>query len=335
VYIMKKLTPESFQKNLQNIIKENFIVIHGEERFFHDELVQQIDKTIFKNRAERDLNYHQFSGTEDALNEILKSCMSYPMLAERSLVIVREYNKLKFDDTESFGKYIINPQPTTLLVILAPKLPTNRVTEELVARALSVQCRKPGDEEVYKWVNRKLKLAGIESEAESIQFLIENIGNNLLHLNHEVEKIINFIGKGNKLTVAEVSELTGFNREVNIFNLQKSLGVKNLDKSLKIGLQLLEQKDSLTAILPNLFTFFRRIWIVKQLRAKNLNNRQILSEVKGNQFGYIDVFSSIENFSYKKIFSIIQTLEKTEVQLKTTQRSSESLFTILCYSICK
>jgi DNA polymerase-3 subunit delta len=331
---MKQVSISAFTKFIENPLKDNLFVIYGEERFFHDSLLAKIEDRHFENKADKDLNYHIFYGNESSVSDILSACLSFPMFAERKLVVVKEFDSLQISDKESFLKYISNPQSTTTLVLIAEKFGANKFQKDIINQAVSVRCRNLNTGDIYQWSSEKFKSAKIDANKDSIAFLVENIGSNLLRLNLEIEKIKNYLGPEESLTLEKVSKITGFTRDVNIFNFQKSLAAKNLKTCLKIGYHLLEQGEAMAAVLPMIFIFFRRMWIVKQLLDKNHSEAAILKQVGGSSYAYRDIFATHTNFSYQHIHIIFEKILEAEIQLKTSQRSAESILTILSYFIC-
>jgi DNA polymerase-3 subunit delta len=331
---MKQVSIASFDKYIENPIKDNLFIIYGEERFFHDSILTKIEERHFDNKADRDLNYHIFYGSESTVSEILSACLSFPMFTERKLVVVKEFDTLQITDKDSFLKYISNPQSTTTLVLIAEKFGVNKFQKEILNQSISIRCRNLSTGDIYQWSIEKFKNAKINASKDSIAFLVENIGSNLLRLNLEIEKIKNYLGPDESLTLEKVSKITGFTRDVNIFNFQKSLAAKNLKHCLKIGYHLIEQGESLAAILPMIFIFFRRMWVVKQLFEKNHSEKSILGILGGSSYAYRDIFATHTNFSYQHIHLIFNKLLEAEVQLKTSQKSAESILTILSYFIC-
>jgi len=331
----QEITIYSFNKHINDLKNKNLIILHGDERYFFDLFLKKIEENIFRDKAEKDLNYHQFSGFENSISEILAACLSFPMLADKKMVVVKDFDKIKLNDKDSFLKYIQHPQPSTVLVLAAEKFSNIKFYMDIMKLASSIKCRSLTHDEIYKWTNNKFQEANIEASKECIAFLIENIGNNLLRLNLEIEKIINYLSPEKALTLDIVSQLIGFTKEVNFFNFQRSLASRDLSSSLKIGLQLIEQGSSLAAILPMLFIFFRRLWVVKHLMAKRYSQNQILQKLSGSRYAYFDIFNSVENFSYQQIIMIMEKLEEAELQLKTSLKTNDSILTMLCFYICK
>jgi len=331
---MKVFTPENIERHLSEKINVPIFFIYGEERFFHDKVLQSIENHLFKNASEKSLNHHIFYGTESNESDILTSCLSYPMLADYKMVIIKEFDKLKINDKESFLKYINYPQPSTILVLLAGKISNTSFYNSIIKKSVSIRCNPLFENQIYTWVNNKFHDHKIKVNKECVKFIIENIGQNLLRINMEIEKIINYVGSDNEISINDVARLIGFSKDVNIFYFQKVLALKNLSSSLKTGLRLLEQGESMAAILPMLFYFFRRMWTVKQLLLKNYSKNKILDLLKGNQYLYSDIFATVNNFTDEQLENIIGILEESELQLKTSQRTSHSIITMLCFNIC-
>jgi DNA polymerase-3 subunit delta len=331
---MKEFTPFSFDAYLKNPIADNLFVIYGEERFFFEPVVKKIEKAVFSNPAERDLNYNIFYGSESSAPQIINACLSFPMMAKMKLIVVREFDTLEIPDPDSFIKYLKKPQTASILVLLAEELGRGGFYNEILSLAVKVVCKRLYERDVYKWVQQRLDDNELKTSKESIAFLIENIGLNLMRLNLEIEKISNYLGPGQLLTLEHVSQITGFSRDVNIFNFQKVLAARDLKSSLNIGSHLLEQGNFLVAILPALFTFFRRFWLVKELLEKHQSHQQIINELGGNPYAYKDIFANHENFTPSHLKLILDKLLEADIQLKSSQKKSESILTILCYFIC-
>jgi len=332
---MPQISLTQFDKFLNGKPEAANYLFFGEERFFFDDLLTRLKDFVFQNKADQDLNLQQFYGTENSTGEILSACVAYPMFASRKLVIVREFDKMIINEQDSFLRYIQNPQPTTVLALIAEKWPKAKFYEEIQKNSVSIHCKSLSTGDLYQWVEEKLNKAGMRYDKTTIGFLVENIGNNLLRLNLEIEKLISFVGPGGALNTENVSTVTGFTRDVSIFNLQKALGGRDLTKSLKTGIQLLEQGEVMSAVLPMLTNFFRRIWTVKYLVSKNQSQSKILEQLKGHPYAYHDVFSSVGNFSEQRLLTIFEMLEESDLALKTSIKKELSILTMVCYHICK
>lgn len=332
---MSEIISSNFISHFQKKGIENLYIFYGPETYFHDQYISLLARKIFTDPSAKDFNNHIFYGGESTVADILSTCLSYPMLSDFKMVTVKQFDKLSIDNKDSLLNYFNNPQKSTVLVLSAESWGKSSLHKQLMNSSVSVNCRTLYDREVYAWVKSKFQDKNLEADSAAISFLIENTGYNLLRLNVEIEKIIDFLPAGKKISQEIVSDITGFSREINIFNLQKELGAQNLKNSLKLCLKLLEQGESLAFILPMIFLFFKRMWIVKELVDKGFGQQQILSKIGGSSYYYRDIFSSIKNFSSDQLISIFEKLEFADIQLKTSQKTEESILTMIAYYICK
>jgi DNA polymerase-3 subunit delta len=331
---MKQISITSFLSYLDKPDRDHQYIIYGEETYFFNLLLKQLLDKTFSQAVDRDLNYHQFYGSECSISDILSACLAYPMLAKRKLVVVKEFDQLAISDKESFLRYVMKPQPTTTLVLMASHWGTTRFHKQLLDNCVSVRCNHLRENELYSWAGKRFKNGGIEISEDAVSFLVENTGQNLLRLDSEIEKIMNYIKPRTVIDLSDLSEITGFTREVSVFSLQKELAGKKLKKSLPVGMRLLEQGESLAALLPLLFIFFRRMMLVKELSLKKFNRKQILEKVSGNAYLYSDIFTNINHFTLEEIVTVMESIEVAEVDYKTTQKPDSSILTMLCYKIC-
>lgn len=332
---MPEVSIQQFPKYLEKEEFSNLYIFWGPETYFHDVFAYQLEKLVIPDAASKDFNYHSYYANDVSINEVVSTCLSFPMMSDRKFVIVKHFDKMTIDDKDAFIKYIQNPQKSTILALTAETWGKTKFYKELLKAALSVNCKTLYEKEVYSWVKSKFVEKKILIQEDSIAFLVENIGHNLLRLNVEIEKLSNFVTEGETISLKLISEITGFSRDVNVFNFQNELGKKQLNNALQIGLKLLEQGESLASIFPMVFLFFKRMWVVKEMLKTGKRQKQIISELGGSPYYYRDIFSSQKNFSVGQLKHIFQYLEQSDILLKTSQKHDESILTMLIYNICK
>ncbi len=69
-------------------------VLHGEEEFLRSELLAAAPEIFVPDEATRSFNCDILYGAETSLDQVLTIARSYPMMAERRLVIVRDAERM-------------------------------------------------------------------------------------------------------------------------------------------------------------------------------------------------------------------------------------------------
>jgi DNA polymerase-3 subunit delta len=332
---MPEVSIQKFSKYLEQENLQNLYILWGPETYFQDAFLAQLEKKVIPDPASKNFNFHMFYGSESKINEVISACLNFPMLSDKKLVIIKHFDMINIEDKEAFSKYIHNPQKSTVLVLTADVWGKTKFHSELLKASVSVNCKTPYEREIYAWVKSKFDERKILIDEKSVTFLIENVGHNLLRLNVEIEKLYNFVSEGQEVTLKLISEITGFSREVNVFNFQHELGMKNLNKALQIGLKLLEQGEALASIIPMVFLFFKRMWVVKEMVKTGMGEKQIVADLGGNPYYYRDIFKGHNNFTNMQLKDIFHDLEKSDILLKSSQKHDESILTMMIYNICK
>lgn len=332
---MPDLTLNQFNSHIDKGELNSLYLFWGPETYFHDISLTSLEKKVIPDSTAKSFNYHLFYANDSSINEIIATCISFPMMSDKKLVVVKHFDKMTIGDKDAFIKYIQNPQESTVLVLTAETWGKTKLHSEYKKNAISVKCKALYDKEVYQWVKFKFAEKNITADEEAMSFLIENVGFNILRLNVEIEKLSNLVAQDKVLSKDIVEEITGFSKDVNIFNLQHELGQRDLKNALQLGLKLLEQGETLASMLPMIYLFFKRMWIVKEMLNLGKAQKQILSELGGNAFYYRDIFKFHKNFSPSNFSTIFRNLEQSEILLKTSQKREDSILTMIIYNICK
>jgi DNA polymerase-3 subunit delta len=149
------MTYEDIEKAWSKGQAEPVYVFFGEEDFLRSELVHVLVDQFLPDEGTRSFNYDLLYGGDVQLRDVLSMAQSYPVMADRRVVIVREAEKLlktKVAGTKSSGKnkqmqedpliaYLKNPNKETILLFDMLKMgPRNQSPfKELAAKEAMYQ----------------------------------------------------------------------------------------------------------------------------------------------------------------------------------------------------
>lgn len=307
----------------------------GKEKFFQDQFFSAALKYIFSDKASKDLNLSVLYGSENTLPELISACMSYPMLAEKRLVLVRDFDKMKISDAETFAKYLEHPQPTTCLVLSASEKGRAKIYTTLAKLAQTIDCTPIREYKIGGWIGDYCREMGSSIEPRAIQFLIDLLGANLLSLTQEINKILSFKGDSTPITIADLEQTTGISKEANVFTLQRALARRQLKTSLKTAARLTETGTDVTALNAVLSAFFRKLLQVSSLKSKGKDRRQIAEAMHMRDFQLKETYEALTHFNLRQIESVIAFLHEVDIATKTSAGDKNALVQMLCYKICK
>ena len=191
--------------------------LHGDEDVLKDEALQALlDRAL--DAGARDFNLDQRSAAEldpDALHALVNTP---PLLAERRAVVLRgvEHFKRKSRLRDELMRYLANPSPTTLLVLIqSTGTPPDA---ELAAHAEAVDCTRLDPGRVPRWVAHRAQALGVTLEPDAVELLTRAVGNDLGTLARELEKLAS-LAERRPATAADVTALVGARRDATIYDL--------------------------------------------------------------------------------------------------------------------
>ncbi|MEL6485150.1 MAG: DNA polymerase III subunit delta, partial [Bacteroidota bacterium] len=87
----------------------------GEEPYYIDRISDHIAQNLI-SEEEKGFNQLVLYGKDTSIDEIVGSAKRYPMMSDFQVLIVKEAQHLS-RTIEQLESYVLNPQPTTVLVI--------------------------------------------------------------------------------------------------------------------------------------------------------------------------------------------------------------------------
>ena len=105
---------EAIIQNLKKNIVHPIYLLQGEEPYYIDEISNYIEKNLLTD-AEKGFNQTVFYGKDSSIITIAESCLRFPMMASRQVIIVKEAQSLQKIDL--LTSYAEKPLASTVLVL--------------------------------------------------------------------------------------------------------------------------------------------------------------------------------------------------------------------------
>jgi DNA polymerase III subunit delta len=254
-------------------------VLHGEEPFF----IEEISKTIISSvvdEASKDFNETIFYGRDTDLAEILAAARRFPMMSDRQLVLVKEAQELKCwkrkDELEKLATYAESPVSSTVLVFcyMNKKIDgRSKAVKTLSKNGILFLSDKVRDYKLTQWITEYISNVKLSIDPQSAQLIAEYLGNDLRKIVNEINKIKISLPEGSTLTSKVIEKHIGISKDYNVFELQRALGTKNIEKSSRIvnHFEANPKNNPLAMVIPVLSAYFSRLFVYHGLKDKSQN----------------------------------------------------------------
>jgi DNA polymerase III subunit delta len=294
-------------------------LLHGEESFFIDLISEEVEALALQEH-ERDFNQNIMYGRDANADIVKDTCLRYPMMAERQLVIVRELQSWRIEEVEKLEPYLLKPTPTTVLVLCYKhKKVDGRKTILKSAQKgggfvfLSDKVKEEKLPELLITIAKKQKRRLGNSEA---QLLSAHLGSDLAKAVKEVEKLCLVTEEGGSITSDAIQRFVGISKDHNIFELQNAIGTRNTERAMRIAQYFASApKDHpLPMTLGFLNGYLTKLAIVHNMAGRN--SGELASAMKVAPFFVKDYQSHAGNYSLGKVVEMQRHLRQCDLRSK-------------------
>ena len=188
--------------------------------------------------------------------------------------------------------------------------------------------------QIEKRIGAICKAYEVQIDSSTLKYFIECCGTNMQDLINEIRKLIEYVGKGGKITKEDIDKLSIKKLESVIFDLTDSLGKKETAKALQVLQNLIYAKEPLQKILITLYNHFKKLYFTK-IALKN--GKDIISSLnlKPNQTFLVNKYKiQAGYFKQEELEQILQKLRDVDYQYKNglidLQVGMESILCAYC-----
>lgn len=315
---------ESQCRQIINDVKNgNFVPVYllmGTEPYYPDLVCAEIIKYALTD-SERDFNQTVFYGLDTDAGTVASECRSYPMMAERRLVVVKEAQSMK--TLEDLATYASDPMESTVLVILMHGASADK------RRALYKNVQKKGvvlvsdalrDYEMPQWITSFYKSRGLDIEPAAAALLAEYAGTDMSRIMLETEKMQKNLPEGTvRVNAADIEKNVGISRQFSIFELTKALSYMKAEKALKIAAYIGNgPKFMLLLATAPLYTHFYRILKYEAALLKNpaMSKADRAKLLGVNPYFMEEYDVAARNYPIRRCMKVISLLEEYDFKGK-------------------
>jgi DNA polymerase-3 subunit delta len=346
---------ESLAPLLQS--KQNFppvLLMFGEEDFLLDEAFHALVEAALERNGMEQFNFDSFDGSDIAPESLVEMASAFPMMAERRIVAVRHFEKMNMGRSKDAEKksplaaYIRNPSPSTLLILTAQADELNGLKSALtnpkqrdkakkkisalkfpynalIERAEWIEFPKLYDRELPSWAAKRFKEAGREIEPDACELLVAQAGESLRDLHNEIQKILTFAPDKRKLSRDDISEVIGVSKNYNVFELQRAVGERRLEKALEITRQMLVVDRRELLIVSMLTRYFLTLWKLTEAAQQTQNAFELGKAIDISPFFVPEYLAALKRYSRAEIERAFYALCDADVSIKTSSSEAGEL----------
>ncbi|KPL19855.1 MAG: hypothetical protein AMJ92_01445 [candidate division Zixibacteria bacterium SM23_81] len=326
-------------KNLVNDINRGDLVpvyfFYGREELLKEEAVQSlIQKAVPPDL--RDFNLDILYGDETDWVQIIDRISALPMMAERRVVVVRDVNNLEATDKRKILQHLSTPFDHTCLILTAPDVDASRgFYKNLASLACHVNFYPLNDKLLFDWVQRRIQRYGKSIVPEAVQILCDSIGESLIALDNEIQKLAIYVEEKPTIEARDVAAVVGKLRSQTVFKLCDAVGRGDLPEAMTLLSQLQEAGAPRSHIVWAIRQHFVKLARVGQISRKGKSAHQIAVGLHIPKKHVNDIIQQSANLDEDDLEKAFAQIYETELKLKTGSQEPRMAMTLLVYHLCR
>lgn len=223
-----------------------FLVL-GEESFLVEEVARRLREVACAGGVPG-FNDDRFTAGEVTASQAVGAARMLPMMGPRRFVLVRSVERWEPRDSggsdadrkkesplDVIAAYAADPNPSTVLVMLAQKLHGSRKIVTMAKKGnFIVSCDAVARQRLPDWVGRRSRASGHAMASAVADHIVDLVGGELGPLAEAVERLGLFVGAGAPITDDAVSRMIAPIRAGSVWTLTDALCDRDLKKALKV-----------------------------------------------------------------------------------------------------
>ncbi|PIQ62574.1 MAG: DNA polymerase III subunit delta [Bacteroidetes bacterium CG12_big_fil_rev_8_21_14_0_65_60_17] len=319
---------DDLRKAFESRAFEPLYLVYGEERWFIDSLQQTLIRHAIPEH-ERDFNQDILYGADVDARAALSACQSYPMMAERRLVVIRDFDRMK--DNSLFKALGEQPNPACIVFLVCSGKPnlSHHPYRALKGAGRVANFRALYPNETARWIGVVARAKGYKLNQQAIHMLAEFVGTSLSAAAAELDKISTYAGERSEITADDVIRSSGQTREFNVFELQRVVGLRDYAAALRISERLLQQSSNpageCTKIVAILSSFFLKLWQLTGLQRTRIAENDMAKRVGLSPYILKGYLQALRKYNLRQIEGAISALTAADFELKGGSARSERM----------
>ena len=247
--------------------------LEGEEEYYINEVMDFAEHHLL-SEEEKSFNLTVFYGKDADWAAVINACRRYPMFAERQVVLLKEAQQMR--DILKLEPYILQPLSSTIFVVSYKDKKVDgrsKMAKLLKEKGELLTTKKMYENQLPEWVTELVHSMGLTINQKALNLLIDHIGNDLMRIKSEIEKIRINLGTRKGIHEDDIEKFVGISKEFNVFELQDALAKKDLSKALRI-IQYFDSNPKagpIQLVLPALYSFFSKVYMTYSFVGRDEN----------------------------------------------------------------
>jgi len=283
-------------------------------------------------------NYHLFQGQQVALETVLQQACSFPMLAGRQILWLRDIDQVSQDAAaeKALMQYLEHPVASTILLLSADKVDgRKRWVKKCREHDFFFDFSPPKGRDLEQWVRTAARKKGVPLPGPLAEIIIDLVGNDLHALDAEIDKLALIVEENPEAAASgKLEEFIVQQRLGESYELTDSLCTDDAGPALQVLRQQIGWGRSVMELSPLLISRIRKVAMIAALEAEGLKLPQIQAVAGMHPYACKRLFETAHQLGPRNIERALTACHRCERTLKSSPIRPELVMERAIIDIC-
>lgn len=318
-----------------------FYIFHGDDAYSQKKMLDNLKEKLGDPEM-LSLNTTVFSDPGTRATQIMDACRAMPFLAPKRLVVVHNFFSGKGDKKERDTLLAFLPEIPDSARLVFLETDTLRESGKAIKTARSSNLGyekkfvRPQASALDRWVIETVSRLGGRINPDAARQLAADVGSDLQTLENECTKLVLYKGISDApepISRTDVSTLSPYTAETNIFDLVDALGSRNTKQAALLLQKKLDDGAEPFQIFSMFIRQFRLIIQVREELDRGGRPPEIAKKIKQHPYVVEKVARQARTFSMDQLEAIYRHLLKTDIEVKTGRTDLVTALNLLVFSL--
>lgn len=311
-------------------------IFHGEEAYLRDHYLGKMKEALLTGGLD-DFNYHPLPAREFTLQRLRELVDAMPMMSERTMVVVSDYD-IDRGDKEALAELLSDLPEYVCLVFVYDVIEykpdgRSKLSKLVKEKGKVVDFVRQEQGDLTDWIARRFRSQGKEISTDDARYLIFLCGDLMTGLISEIGKIAAY-AKAPRVTREDIDAVAAPQLDAVVFQLTDAIAAGNFDRAFSVLSDLLHMQEHPIMILSVLGRQLRQMYAAR-LAIENGKGSKWLMELWGMRSSYPaeKLTQSARRFSLAWCRKAVTLCEEVDLALKSTGADGREALTELLLAL--
>lgn len=267
----RRVTPNEVGSSIEAGQVAPFYLFHGPESFGRERLYRRT-AALLRPQVAAEFNVDVFHGDDVDLDRLLDLYNSYPMMAPRRTILLRDADRLSGPQCKVLEPMVDSPSDTSVFVATGTKLDMRRrLFSQMSRQGMAVEFKTPFDNKLPEVVREMASERKMQLAPDAVDRLCLYVGSQLAEMDNELEKLSIYLGsRQGPVTGADVEQLVGVAKGASVFEFTDAVGRGDRQAAVEMLRSLMDHGEEPHRIVPLLTRHVQLLLRTQQLDKQRL-----------------------------------------------------------------